>query len=370
MSELIAMCARGYINDQLDQHTYQEKRDWNEHELEKDISNYDFEKEIRDLNDNTTYFFDMDDFSRIKKDVIQMENFNYKYDMSSHKYSLIKELIFVIENNTCDFNWGEIMNIKIGFTIGKSLINGNSIPMEYNILLCNLLGKQIKEKNNIVKVRCAFFELLKNNFLNYSKFKNLDGFFFSPITRHNISITITTETKNLNLKLIIKYRKLKNILKNICGVAYEIPIFGFNLIQNLSEYNNLYDIGLSLINKFLIIKIMTDDYDLLNIQSINLYLNGLDPIIFNIYQDEIQEMSLFDNKYIIISLSPSFKNISKLCDNLRKGNIDQYGINMSRIDDIHIGINDISPQTNIDICGVYVNIAKVMDGMMGTAYAF
>ena len=155
---------------------------------------------------------------------------------------------------------------------------------------------------------------------------------------------------------------------SIQNTMYEMPIFGFNLKQNLKQIDNLYKINFSLINKFLIIKIITDDYDLLNIQSINLYLNGTSPINFNIYQDEIHEMSLFDNKYIIISLSPSFKNISELQNNLRRGNINQYGIDMSRIDKTQLEINDISSNTDIDICSVYINIVRVMSGMMGAAF--
>ena len=133
-----------------------------------------------------------------------MEKYNYNFEMNSHKYSLIKEIILVMESSTYDFKWDEIMDITIKFTIGNSSINGGSIPMEYNMLLCKLLRKHIKRKNNIVEIRCAFFELLKNNFLNCSKFKNLDGFLFSCISCQEMSVAVITETKNLNFKLKIK----------------------------------------------------------------------------------------------------------------------------------------------------------------------
>lgn len=375
-SELMAYIATGAQNVAIENITkssqnYETKGKWDYCELLNDL---DEQKLINDLKEDTDFFDDYNDslFSdtkiKVLESVSKKENY-FEFGIDGGKYHILDEILFCVEDGEFE-NWDDIFNSSIEMRFGGSELNGNKMKMEYNILINKLLKKNIIRGNSDIIIPSAQFELLKNNFKINKKNTKCDGFLMFIIAFHQLQINMSSNVKNIKLK--VKYRKVLNssYYRNQINKNYQIPIFGLSILPNLEFHNNkLQKLPFNHVTKFIIIKILSEEQDLLNIHNINLYLCNGDPIKYNMFNDEIIEINNFGNKYFIIALSPSFKNASNLCQNLQNGNLDKYGINLSRIDQVDLEILDINENIKVDLCSLHTNIARSMSGMIGLAYA-
>ena len=286
-------------------------------------------------------------------------------------YNIIDDIILEFYFNEYENNYHDLLTTNIKFSIGGNNINGTMIKMEYNILLCELMGKKMVIENNTVKINSCHFEQLKNNFQKNNKIYQCNGFPLFVAMFHNLSIDIFSNIPNIGM--IIKHRKInnQNYIEEMQGKDYEFPIIGIREINDINIINSIsQNLCINLIGKFMIIKLKCEDDSLINLHQINLFLNKLSPIEYNIYLDEIKELNMFENRYFIISMSPLFKNIKDLSNNLKNGNIGKYGINFSRMDNINIEINDIKDNIKIDICFFYLNIVTLKSGMIGGKFFY
>ena len=296
---------------------YNSKDVWNEYEL---MSELDENKLMEDLKYNECQNSVLSEQKILILDANSTENeFNFDLSYSNNEIHIIDQVLICFQNGELE-NWNDIFNSKIDFLIGGCLVNTNSsFTMEYNLLLNKLMDQHIVRDDSNILIPLSQMNMLINNFKKYTKF---DGFNCCILKNHSIKFAI--------------YSKDISYLKNVA--------------------------------KLIIIKIKSNEQDFLNIHKINLYLNFCSPITYNIYDNEIIEINNFGNKFFVIALSPSFKNSKNLCDNLKFGNLDKYGINFTRINDVSLEILDVKDEVEFELCTLHANVVQIMDGMIGTKY--
>lgn len=369
MSEILAEIAIGALNKSISNinktdQSYLSKNNWESFEFSRDLDEHN---SIKNDHGDEDFVDNMNESLFSEQKIVILEQTNKKFNIEGNVYNIIDEISFIMENGEYE-DMNDIMNSTINIEFGGSSFDGK-ILMEYNMLLCNLLNKKIVYDTDII-IPSAQIELLKNNFKQYKKSTKCDGFILFSLSFHRLCINL--ESKIRNCKLIVKYRDIidESFKNKICGINFDVPIFGMS-IERHTVINNKTKKNLRFnhISKFMFIKIHSDEQQLININNIKLYLCEQLPITFNMFDSEIMELNLFENRYLLISVSPSFKNINNLINNLQQGNLDKYGINLSRIDTVGMEIEDIDDCCKIDICNIYVNIARITQGLIGLLFS-
>jgi len=360
-----------YLGNNSKQH-YISKNEWDESQLLNELNENVLIKDLMETNhqQNSNIYSEIKSKSLkpLTTKILNSDLYSHRFFISN--YHILNEILLDFDYNEYDDNFNQLLDIEMEFMIGCADINGKKFSMEYNMLMCELLNIKYVVENNKIKIPCVQFELLKRNFnKTHSRFTQCNGFPLSFIKYHAIEINIYTIKPTC--QIIIKYKDVcdMNFFDKISH-DYIFPIFGLNVQNNIQIINGFTEnLNLSLITKFIIIKLKHIDHDLIDIHNINLYLNNCDPITYNIYMDEIKEITIFGNRYIILSVSPDFKNIIKLSDSLRNGDIGNHGIDFSRINHVNLEIKNISDNVKLDVCHAYMNIVKIIDGMCGRSFA-
>ncbi|ARF08452.1 hypothetical protein Catovirus_1_502 [Catovirus CTV1] len=352
------------------------KKNWNECELVAELGE---KKLIEDLiNDNLSDNYDDSILSEQKTLILEplwncdQAGFEILHIMDSEFVDIIDDIFFCFENGDLE-NWLDIFNCSIDFIVGATRIHtmhtDNRITMEYNLLLNKLMDKNIVKNENEILIPISFIILLKNAFKKYTNFSGYGNFLFHY--HHVRCFIISKVLRNIKLKVIYRtfLKEIRSSFIKRNSYISDLPIFGFSIQTDcLFENNFIKKIKGRHITKLIIIKIISDEQEIMNVHKINLYLNSNDPISYSMYDNEIIEVNNFGKKYFIIALSPSFKNSKSLSTNLQTGNLDKYGIDLSRIDNISLEIQDIGDNVEAHVCMIHGYVARCWEGMIRLAH--
>lgn len=380
MSELMATISTGCMNvnfrkdDGTHCKNYIMLNEWDDFELSGEI-NYD-----KNLLKNNERIYDPD------YEIIEIsQNNKSEYCIENGPY-LISDLTIKIKRSAIGdhVNLIDFFNkISIILNLGIDCIKFSLLD---NLMLCKLMGKTIKEYDDTIELPLILFNLGKPHPLVGSKIPVF------LLKYHAITLQFLSRESSLRpIGIHLCYQRYKllpdinlkipnqNLSELLLDIDHEIPNLDLFYLQFQEDkfFNNLdnkYRINFNHQTKILFIQLEKTGYDsdlfFDQIRRVKLYLNGMDPIIWDDQDGQIMKFRIYGNSFYAISLSPEFKS-KKSIHKLFTAEENGYGINFSRIDRTDLELEfytNIQPDM-VTISALNINILGFYSGMLGFRYS-
>lgn len=136
--------------------------------------------------------FNISDSIIVESDVILPENDIYTFTMENENV-VVSDLFLIISHQDYDFDNFNILGSRIRLQIDNCIVY--EIDMDVNLVMAKIVGKKIKQYDNIIEIPIIFFDLEKS--LIYNKYPLFNT------TTQNIKIFLPLT----NCSLSLKYKK-------------------------------------------------------------------------------------------------------------------------------------------------------------------
>lgn len=362
MSDILAQIAVGAQNSYFNS-SYISKNKWDEEYLRNSLTDklYDYDESM-DFREPLTYELQMKGTGTKKvftiehtiKDTCEISDLRLHIKLTDFNSSIRNHIL----------NW------SIDLNIGGSRVD--NMDMITNLFLCKAMKKKIRETNEELIIPIILFDVS-----SYAKFP------LYLLYWHEVSININTQNEPFELSMFVdKYYIDVDPEKS---TRFECALCQTQLwkFENTDELKN---IRFEHPTQFMYVVFDSEDiFTQPQLSKIFLHLNGLEPIRWETYLDEIICVKLFDKIICIVSLISdirTIKDIRKMFKEIKHNIIKTQnktkfdipaGINFSRIDKTNISFEfNNSECDNSNVSGrigvMNLNIQRFMQGMCENAF--